>query len=151
MSYKNSEQEEYHRRYREEHRERRREMQRRYREARREELREKQRRYIEEKKNFPEFMERLREQRRVRDRENYAQSGRTPYLREVERAHSAVGRALRNGQLKRPDVCSQCGASGFIEAAHENYLEPLLVRWLCRSCHVLWDKAEPKGAYARTG
>ncbi len=23
--------------------------------------------------------------------------------------------------------------------------EPLRVRWLCRSCHVKWDKAEPKG------
>jgi len=31
-----------------------------------------------------------------------------------------------------------------IEAAHHDYDQPLHVRWLCRSCHVRWDKREPK-------
>lgn len=49
------------------------------------------------------------------------------------------------GNIVRPTCCEECGVSGRIEGAHFNYAEPLRVRWLCRSCHVRWDKAEPKG------
>lgn len=54
---------------------------------------------------------------------------------------------IKAGNIQRPTVCEECKASDRkIEAAHFNYDEPLRVRWLCRSCHVRWDRAEPKGA-----
>jgi hypothetical protein len=55
-----------------------------------------------------------------------------------------VARALRRGDLVRPDSCSRCGRTSRIEAAHADYNQPLAVTWLCRSCHVMWDAWEPK-------
>lgn len=60
-------------------------------------------------------------------------------------AHSRVSYAIKSGTLSRPDRCEDCGKVGKPEAAHYDYADPLRVRWLCRSCHVKWDKAEPKG------
>lgn len=52
--------------------------------------------------------------------------------------------------MARPTTCESCGTTGRrIEAAHYTYDEPLRVRWLCRSCHVRWDKQEPKGGTIR--
>jgi len=60
-------------------------------------------------------------------------------------SHRAVERAVKNGTLRKPHCCEECGKSGYVEAAHFNYDEPLRVRWLCKSCHNRWDFAEPKG------
>lgn len=65
------------------------------------------------------------------------------------RAHGIVATAIRRGQLIRPDECEECGKVGRITAAHFDYSAPLNVRWLCRRCHALWDKAEPKSSYSR--
>lgn len=46
-----------------------------------------------------------------------------------------VQKALKEGKLKRPRVCSQCHKEGFIEGHHEDYSRPLEVVWLCRACH----------------
>lgn len=64
--------------------------------------------------------------------------------RVVGRAHDTVRHAIKRGNLTRPETCEQCGLTGRIEAAHYDYSEPLRVRWLCKSCHVLWDRAQPK-------
>lgn len=64
---------------------------------------------------------------------------------DVRSSRSPVEKALREGSLVRPDACEQCGKTGVrIEAAHADYAKPTEVRWLCRSCHVRWDRAEPK-------
>ena len=47
-------------------------------------------------------------------------------------AHNAVHRAVRTGGLVA-QPCVICGATG--EAHHENYRQPLVVRWLCASHH----------------
>lgn len=62
----------------------------------------------------------------------------------LRRSVQKVRAAIERGDLVRPDQCSKCGSNGRIDAAHEDYSKPLTVTWLCRSCHVLWDKAEPK-------
>lgn len=60
-------------------------------------------------------------------------------------AHSLLRYHVRAGNIVRPNTCEECGVTrSRIEAAHFNYDEPLRVRWLCRSCHVRWDKREPK-------
>ncbi|GJQ27825.1 MAG: hypothetical protein HBSAPP02_28570 [Phycisphaerae bacterium] len=62
-------------------------------------------------------------------------------------AQSLLRYYVKTGLIVRPTRCEGCGATDRrIEAAHFNYDEPLRVRWLCRSCHVRWDKREPKGA-----
>lgn len=48
-------------------------------------------------------------------------------------ARRAVSEALRRGQIaKQP--CAQCG-SDHVEAHHTDYLQPLVVTWLCRYHH----------------
>ena len=61
-------------------------------------------------------------------------------------AQSLLRYHIQAGKITRPERCEQCSAVAKIEGAHFNYDEPLRVRWLCRSCHVRWDKAEPKNA-----
>lgn len=86
-----------------------------------------------------------------------ARTGREPRQRptaEARRAHSHVAYLLRSGKLTRPDRCEDCGEdwgeAKRIEAAHYTYAEPARVRWLCRPCHVRWDKAQPKGGTVKS-
>lgn len=48
-------------------------------------------------------------------------------------ARVAAARARRDGALL-PRPCIACGA-GVVDAHHCDYRHPLLVLWLCRSCH----------------
>ena len=47
--------------------------------------------------------------------------------------HPAVRVALRQGKLKR-GKCEVCGSLR-VDAHHDDYRQPLKVRWLCRRCH----------------
>ena len=46
-----------------------------------------------------------------------------------------VARALKHGELVRPDKCSKCGKIGQVESHHPDYSKPLEVQWLCTACH----------------
>ncbi|WP_246699128.1 hypothetical protein [Rhizobium sp. BK491] len=48
-------------------------------------------------------------------------------------AHLAVQRALKTGQLEK-GVCEVCGIEA-VDAHHDQYEQPLQVRWLCRRHH----------------
>ncbi len=52
---------------------------------------------------------------------------------------------IDKGRIIRPNKCEECKQEKKIEGAHYNYNQPLKVRWLCTSCHRLWDRKEPKG------
>jgi hypothetical protein len=53
---------------------------------------------------------------------------------------------IAKGDLIRPNNCEECGTNEkYIEAAHYHYDDPKAIRWLCRSCHVKWDRYKPKG------
>jgi len=112
-----------------------------------------EKRKIQTKRYREQWPEKVREiARRARQRkpEVYSANAKRWTLKNKERlsVRSIAGgityRAIKNGILIRPDTCSDCGGPGFIEAAHGDYSRPLDVRWLCRSCHRKWDKAEPK-------
>ena len=51
------------------------------------------------------------------------------------KAHSAVYRALKRGDIVKPDTCSECGSTGRIHGHHEDYDKQLDVEWLCGVCH----------------
>lgn len=58
---------------------------------------------------------------------------------ERRKAGNAVTRAVRNGTLLRPTVCSKCRKRperGIVQAHHhKGYDKPLVVQWLCVQCH----------------
>ena len=49
------------------------------------------------------------------------------------KAHSAVARAIRRGELVR-QPCESCSHTTSV-AHHDDYDKPLAVRWLCQACH----------------
>lgn len=55
-----------------------------------------------------------------------------------------VAWAIGTGLLVKPSRCEQCQDESRIEAAHADYSQPLVVRWLCRRCHRRWDRETPK-------
>lgn len=58
-------------------------------------------------------------------------------------AKNMVYAAIRSGALVR-DVCEICGCPQ-AEAHHDDYLEPLSVRWLCREHHAQWHAENGPG------
>lgn len=79
-------------------------------------------------------------------------AGRHAETRKLANAATyAVQRALKSGALVKPDTCEECGGGDYeITAAHRDYEPPYLnIRWLCRSCHMRWDRAQPKLARQR--
>lgn len=63
------------------------------------------------------------------------------YSREKKRAVLAVARAVKSGRLT-PQPCECCGANPVcadgrrgVHAHHEDYAQPLCVKWLCKACH----------------
>jgi hypothetical protein len=58
-----------------------------------------------------------------------------------QRAHTAVTKAIKDGELVRPKRCEECGKrpnrrkNHRIVAHHDDYNKPLQVRWLCSPCH----------------
>lgn len=55
------------------------------------------------------------------------------YLKDI--AHQAITKALRTGELQRPDNCATCGKFCKPYAHHEDDDKPLDVKWLCSRCH----------------
>lgn len=57
-----------------------------------------------------------------------------------EAARAAVYNAIKRGALVRLP-CERCGATPS-QGHHDDYAKPLVVRWLCRSCHDAHHAAE---------
>lgn len=89
---------------------------------------------------------------RAYDRARAQQSDRKQQLRDLARRYwndpirTAASRqtweAIRRGLLIRPATCSTCGKQCKPEAHHDDYSKPLVVRWLCRSCHCRHHRLE---------
>lgn len=54
---------------------------------------------------------------------------------EIVNAHRLVRNAIRRKEIFRPSQCSKCLKECKAEAHHEDYMKPLDIIWLCRSCH----------------
>jgi hypothetical protein len=78
----------------------------------------------------------LTEQERIERRRGYERKYyRNPANRHKDYARSAVNTALENGRLSRGLSCESCGETTDLEAHHEDYSKPLVVKWLCVACH----------------
>lgn len=78
----------------------------------------------------------------------YARQARWREKNPVARwAHIATASAIRRGIIVPPDVCEDCGEARQLDAHHPDHRNPLLVRFLCRSCH----QAEHRRAKAEGG
>lgn len=71
-------------------------------------------------------------------------------MSEMKRAQQAVNRAVRRGELVRPDRCEDCyeipwyfthSRHQSLCGHHEDYSKPLEVIWLCSSCHAKRHRA----------
>ena len=75
---------------------------------------------------------RAKEPERIKAASEITKAWREEDSRRV-RAHNAVARAIRNGDLVRVP-CIRCGEKKSV-AHHEDYDKPLEVMWLCQPCH----------------
>ncbi len=61
-----------------------------------------------------------------------------PEQKRKDSCRSYAGVYKRRGKLI-PSACADCG-SAKAEMHHEDYSQPLKVKWLCRKCHLLRHK-----------
>jgi len=64
-----------------------------------------------------------------------------------DHAQNMVEYAIRSGVLSRAARCEKCNGEGkfqdgrsSVQAHHDDYNKPLIVRWLCQKCHHGWHK-----------
>ena len=93
-------------------------------------------------KNYADKREQYSAYDRERQQQPYRRAKKLEYQRTARaknpgknHARAAVGRALRHGQITKPEHCSHCGATAELEAHHTDYSRPLDVLWLCFTCH----------------
>lgn len=70
----------------------------------------------------------------AKNRSRYARRYDVKYP-EKAAARLAVRSALKSGQLARPAACLTCGKKCIPQGHHADYSKPLVVEWLCASCH----------------
>jgi hypothetical protein len=73
------------------------------------------------------------------------------YLKELRinysnqyKAQTMINNFIRDGKLFRKP-CEVCGTEESIHAHHDDYLEPLNVRWLCCAHHKQWHRDNGEG------
>lgn len=64
---------------------------------------------------------------------------------EKYRAHNLLQKAVQRGKIIKPRRCEDCGKlcePHELDGHHEDYNKPLVVKWLCRLCHVRQHKKQ---------
>lgn len=61
-------------------------------------------------------------------------------------AHNQVRKGVSVGTLEKPGSCSICGVKCRPDGHHHDYSKPLVVTWVCKSCHVQIHKGVTKSA-----
>lgn len=70
----------------------------------------------------------------------YMRTWRKTHPLSAEQKVKDIARSIANVYQKRgkliPQPCEVCRTTEEVEKHHEDYSKPLVVRWLCRSCHL---------------
>lgn len=94
-------------------------------------------------RNREENLERYREYDRSRSKDPLRAARQAKVIEgwiernpEKRAAQVAVGNAVRDGRMFKPEGCEMCGTSDRrIHGHHDDYSKPLEVRWVCPPCH----------------
>lgn len=79
--------------------------------------------------------------RTLTQREQQARAARLANHPERVAACQAVILAIKRGDMVRASHCSDCGVTDCkVEGHHDDYDQPLVVRWLCKRCHYKADR-----------
>ena len=81
---------------------------------------------------------RLKKYRATRNGKEKTYRARRDYImrhKEKQFARYKVQYAVSSGKLVKPKHCERCGKQNELDGHHSNYDEPLVVDWLCRTCH----------------
>lgn len=101
-------------------------------------IREKQKQYRDENKEEASayYKKWYKENGRQR-RKDYANKIKEWQLNNPEKvlASLLLKRAIKSGLINKPEQCSICMDKNRINGHHEKYQEPLIVIWVCNSCH----------------
>jgi hypothetical protein len=82
----------------------------------------------------------------MRRRYRASESGKAAYERYPGRApwqkwaQARVWNAIDRGLMVKSEVCALCWKVCKTDGHHDDYAEPLKVRWLCRWCHQEWHR-----------
>lgn len=86
----------------------------------------------------------FRPQKRYGDDNHFKRNG---YTNGQKRAVHLVEKAIKKGIITINEKCEKCGATKTfsderrgVQAHHDDYNEPLEIRWLCQKCHHDWHK-----------
>jgi len=92
---------------------------------------------LQQRRAYTQRLRHTRAQYRQQHAERIAQAVTLRRRRhpELARVYNQVQYALKHGKLVRPMTCQDCGRTCKPDAHHEDYAQPLIVRWLCRTCH----------------
>mgnify|MGYP001569443019 CR=1 FL=1 len=74
-----------------------------------------------------------------RHKDEIARKGKRRYQKAKYKysARGKVRRAIYKGILNKPKWCSIClKVTNQLDAHHDDYKKPLVVRWLCKCCHM---------------
>lgn len=68
----------------------------------------------------------------IEERRKQKRGRRDPFKATSKRLFEA---ALKRREIHKPEACSRCGAVVRLHGHHADYSKPLLVVWLCQTCH----------------
>jgi len=57
-------------------------------------------------------------------------------------ARYILNRAVKSGKISKPNICEICLKNSKITAHHEDYRQPLKVKWLCYECHAILHRKQ---------
>jgi hypothetical protein len=55
--------------------------------------------------------------------------------KEKQKSRNKLFWAIKGGKIEKSLFCCLCGKVKKVEAHHHDYLKPLAIHWVCRSCH----------------
>jgi hypothetical protein len=81
---------------------------------------------IKQKKYYQKYSHKIIEANRIRRQDNQS-------ILQHLNARNKVNYAIKTGKLVKPMFC-KCG-NPRVQAHHDNYNQPLIVKWMCSGCH----------------